>query len=443
MTCSPPRPWWPPPLAGAGCTRIIDAVDAQGLRDSIRPRTAAGRPRGRQRTTARTRIPGWSATAASSPRCARACWCSTSRTAAPPTTRARPPSGRSPPWRRARATTPTPTRRAALHPLRDRQGRDLTDTTPPSGWPNPSSTRLPTAPTGEFDVLALFSSTFAALYGFPDPNTPTRALSLCELFERGIDQRGLDPGRRGGPAPRAAEPGAQAELRRDRDRGPGQLRAQRGRRRDAAGRHHLRRHRAPRAPGRRARAGLRSGGPRLGDRSDVGGAARRCAPTRSRSSTATSTPASASPSASWGMICDQAAGIPCVNYPTPTRATGHAGQRHRLEIDPFLQGCGSTEFPPNARWRGDISMNNTMVQSRCEHFGLRDGPDGSDAYEPVHRRQGRRAGADVPRLRRRLADLLATEHPGVRQPRPQRRRHADEELVAAAVLLEKVRPAGH
>ena len=63
---------------------------------------------------------------------------------------------------------------------------NLTDTTPPSGWPNPSSTLLPTAPTGEFDVLALFSSTFAALYGFPDPNMPARALSLCELFERGI-----------------------------------------------------------------------------------------------------------------------------------------------------------------------------------------------------------------------------------------------------------------
>ena len=39
-----------------------------------------------------------------------------------------------------------------------------------------------------------------------------------------------------------------------------------------AGRHHLRRHRPLRSPRRRARAGLRSGGPRLGDRSDVGGA---------------------------------------------------------------------------------------------------------------------------------------------------------------------------
>ena len=79
----------------------------------------------------------------------------------------------------------------------------------------------------------------------------------------------------------------------------------------------------------------------------------------------------------WGMICNQAAGIPCVNYPTPTRAQGTLANGTPWSIDPFLQGCGSTEFPPNARWRGDITMNNTMVQSRCEHFGLRDGPDGT------------------------------------------------------------------
>jgi hypothetical protein len=46
---------------------------------------------------------------------------------------------------------------------------------------------LPTAPTGEFDVLALFSSPFAERYGFADPAAPTRALSLCELFEQGIE----------------------------------------------------------------------------------------------------------------------------------------------------------------------------------------------------------------------------------------------------------------
>src|SRR5262249_5909255 len=63
---------------------------------------------------------------------------------------------------------------------------DLTDATPPPGWTNPSSTLLPTASTGEFDPTALFSSQFADLYGFPDPTTPTRTLSLCELFEQGI-----------------------------------------------------------------------------------------------------------------------------------------------------------------------------------------------------------------------------------------------------------------
>src|SRR6478752_4523934 len=63
---------------------------------------------------------------------------------------------------------------------------DLTDATTPAGWTNPSSTLLPTAPTGEFDPQALFSSQFADRYNFPDPKMPGRFLSLCELFERGV-----------------------------------------------------------------------------------------------------------------------------------------------------------------------------------------------------------------------------------------------------------------
>ena len=62
---------------------------------------------------------------------------------------------------------------------------DLTDATPPSGWPHPSSTLLPMTPSGEFDVLALFSAQYGEMYGFTDPSSPSRALSLCELFERG------------------------------------------------------------------------------------------------------------------------------------------------------------------------------------------------------------------------------------------------------------------
>jgi len=256
---------------------------------------------------------------------------------------------------------------------------NLTDTTTPSGWLNPSSTRLPTAPTGEFDVLALFSSTFAALYGFPDPNTPTRPLSLCELFERGIINEVWIQDGEAGPrrAPLSLErkqsydgtetavPGSFAPNAGGRDplddiicgvtvrfahldavRGPGCDLEVRGWEIEA----------------------MWAALPSL--RADALAFLNRDFDTRF-----------GAPFREWGMICDQAAGIPCVNYPTPTRAQGTLANGTPWSIDPFLQGCGSTEFPPNARWRGDITMNNTMVQSRCEHFGLRDGPDGNDAYE--------------------------------------------------------------
>ena len=256
---------------------------------------------------------------------------------------------------------------------------NLTDTMAPSGWPNPSSTRLPTAPTGEFDVLALFSSTFAALYEFPDPNMPTRALSLCELFERGIiNEVWIQDGEAGvRRAPLSLErkqsyDGTETAV-------PGSFAP------NAGGRDplddiicgvtvrfaHLD---AARGPG----CDLEVRGweieamwlalPSL--RADALAFLNRDFDTRF-----------SAPFRDWGMICDQAAGIPCVNYPTPTRAQGVLANGTAWSIDPFLQGCGSTEFPPNARWRGDITMNNTTVQSRCEHFGLRDAPDRGDTYE--------------------------------------------------------------
>jgi hypothetical protein len=257
---------------------------------------------------------------------------------------------------------------------------NLTDATAPSGWPNPSSTLLPTGPTGEFDVLALFSSTFAALYGFPDPNMPTRALSLCELFERGIinevwiqdgeasvrraplsleRKQAYDGTETAVPGSFAPNAGGRAPLddiicsvsvrfaHLDAARGPGCDLEVRGWEIEA----------------------MWVALPSL--RADALAFLNRDFDTRF-----------GTPFTQWGNICTGAAGVPCVNYPTPTRAQGALANGTSWSIDPFLQGCGSTEFPPNARWRGDITMNNTVVDSRCEHFGLRDGPDGGDAYEP-------------------------------------------------------------
>jgi len=36
---------------------------------------------------------------------------------------------------------------------------------------------------------------------------------------------------------------------------------------------------------------------------------------------------------------------------------------------------------PNATLRGDFENTTTRVESRCEHFGLADGPGGLDTYQ--------------------------------------------------------------
>jgi hypothetical protein len=255
---------------------------------------------------------------------------------------------------------------------------DLTDASPPSGWPNPSSTKLPTGPTGEFDVLALFSSQFAELYGFPDPTTPTRALSLCELYEQGIINEvwiqdgeagvrraplslerkqsydGTESAVSGSFAPNAGGGGVLDDIicgvtvrlsHLDGARGPGCDLEVRGWEIESMW---------AALPSLRADAFAflnRDFDTRFGVR--FGG---------------------------WADICDKA-GTPCVDYPTATSARGSYADGTPWSISPFLQGCGSTTFPPNARAYGDM-VNTTMVQSRCEHFGLGDGPDGNDATEP-------------------------------------------------------------
>ena len=82
--------------------------------------------------------------------------------------------------------------------------------------------------------------------------------------------------------------------------------------------------------------------------------------------------------AGWPEICTGT----CVAYPKSTIATNGPDERsNTFTIDPFTQGCGSSLFPPNATYRSDLE-NSTTVNSRCEHFGLGDGPNGDDTYLP-------------------------------------------------------------
>ena len=350
-------------------------------------------------------------------------------------------SGRSPPSPRARATTATPTPRAPPF-LRYEIAKvvDLTDATPPPGWPNPSSTLLPTAPTGEFDLLgAVLVAVRRSSTASPIRRRRRASLSLCELFEQGLINEVWIQDGEAGRAPRAAQPRAQAELRRHRDRRPRQLRAQRRRRRHAwttssAASPSASRTSTPRAgPAAISRCAA-------GRSNRCGRRCRRCAPTRCAFLNRDFDTRFGVRFDGWADICDQA-GTHCVDYPTPTSARGTYADGTPWSIIAVPAGVRQHDVSAQRDRGAATSTTHDAVDSRCEHFGLRDGPDGNDAYEPYTRHEGRRAGPGVPGLRRRLADLLAPEHPGPREPRRERRRHADEELVAAALLLTTSRGA--
>ena len=80
--------------------------------------------------------------------------------------------------------------------------------------------------------------------------------------------------------------------------------------------------------------------------------------------------------AGWPEIC---AASPCVSYPDPMRATSTSTDATTFDIHPFLQGCGSSLFPPNATGRGDLD-DASPVDSRCAGFGLGGGAVGGDQY---------------------------------------------------------------
>jgi hypothetical protein len=252
---------------------------------------------------------------------------------------------------------------------------DLTDHPPPAGWTNPSSTMLPTTSTGDFDPTALFTSRFVNAYGFQDSSG--RALSLCDLFEGGqINEVWIEDGEAG------------------QRRAP--LNVERKQAYDATG--------APIAGMFLPDVG--GGGSLDQIACDVTVRMAHLDPARGPGCDLEvrgwgiegmwdALPADAADAHaflnadflgrfgvqfnSFADICDEA-GDACVSYPSDRAATGSYADGTTWAIQPFLQGCGSSRFPPNARSRGDWS-NAAEVQARCAGFGLGGAAGGGDAYQ--------------------------------------------------------------
>jgi hypothetical protein len=251
---------------------------------------------------------------------------------------------------------------------------DLTDHPVPAGQPLGSSMVPTTA--GMFDPMPLFSEDYANRYAIADPMAPGRNLTLCELFERGMVNEvwmavGDDP-----------------------PRGP--LTLERKQIYDAAGAPTGQF--APCAGGAGCLNAPCAVTVRLAHLTPIRGLTCdveiRTFPFESEYTWGAIPYLAANavsffnadfharfgvPFDSWYDVCGMST-TPCITYPTPSSASGVDLAGAPFSINPFIQGCGSARFPPNARFRNDFG-NPAPVQSRCEHFGLKDGPSGEDTLD--------------------------------------------------------------
>jgi hypothetical protein len=255
---------------------------------------------------------------------------------------------------------------------------DLADHPPPAGWSNPSSTYLPVDSTGAFDPTQLYGQTFANYYGIADPDQPSRNLTLCELFERGIiNELWLEVGESGIRAP-----GLMMESKQVYDANlqpiSGMFDSCTGYACLTATACKVTARIAHLSPVRGLGCDLLV---RMTGVENMGVAIPYLNANevdfidddfRAQAGTAFN---------SWQEACSSLQGgsaqTPCITYPSPTVAEGTYPDGTAWRMDPFVQGCGTSHFPANARFEWDYD-NTQPVQSRCEHYRMFDGPDGKD-----------------------------------------------------------------
>jgi hypothetical protein len=267
---------------------------------------------------------------------------------------------------------------------------DLTDHPPPPNSMFESSSLLPTDASGAFDASALFTSAFASNYGFTNPIAPSQPLTLCQLFEDGIiNELWLMTGDEGTPR----RPPLMAESKQVYD---AQNKAIAGMFEDTGY--------DPFPPLRcKVTARIAYVSPTRGVDCDL----------VPRSAGIENTVTVSPPAIpyltdnaidffnsdfkardgalfdSWAELVVQgtngwcgAQATSCISYPSETSvpavvptATGTFPDGSTWKMSPFVQGCGTSHFPPNARFEWDYD-NTQSVRARCEHYDMADAAGG-------------------------------------------------------------------
>jgi hypothetical protein len=267
---------------------------------------------------------------------------------------------------------------------------DLTDHPPPPNSAFESSTLLPVDASGAFDASALFTQAFAAHYGIPDPTTPSRDLTLCQLFEQGvINELWLMTGDEDPPR----RPPLMAESKQVYDaqnRPIAGMFADTGYEPFPALHCKVTARIAYLSPTRGVDCDLV---PRSAGIENTTTASPPVIPYLSDNArdffNADFKVRDGATFDSWAELLAQGTNgwcgsqaTACITYPSETAvpaalpaASGTFPDGSSWTMSPFLQGCGTAHFPPNARFEWDYG-NTQAVRSRCEHYDLNDGAGG-------------------------------------------------------------------
>jgi hypothetical protein len=266
---------------------------------------------------------------------------------------------------------------------------DLTDPTPPPGYPFKNSSRMPRKPSGGeyiLDIRKLFDQTFVQDYGFPDPDDPARDLTMCELFRRGNIHELWVITEQNDPDATIAPEGKEQKQKYDANGQPiaGAFDA-------CAGNGCFMAEDIPNCGvtvkflslllSRGNGCQVHSQGHSIEGNFARGGTLPFVSDMFQHFANLDLDTRLGLPFHSWYDCASTDPSNVCMSYPTVDSVAWRIGT-HSGTIPVYDQGCGNVHFPPNARVQYDYG-DSARVSSTCQSFGLHDGPNGTDAESIV------------------------------------------------------------